>query len=280
VLHARYGRAHAGGNVVTRVRRFVDALVFSSIGVSLVAVALVAASSRALGVAVDPRALGLALVGTLAVYGIDRLRDLDRDEATSPVRTAFVLKNRTALVASTGGASLLALGFAVASGLHAVALLLPVLALGLAHRRLKRFAFVKPTYIVAAWLAVVVGLPWSLAAGAPGRAQPAHGGWVLAVLALSILPNAVAANVRDREAGAARLGPARALGIARALAAAGIVVGALAPGSVRTLVAVPAATLAALVPFRASERYGLVVVDGALLAGALIALALPAGSFG
>jgi hypothetical protein len=41
---------------------------------------------------------------------------------------------------------------------------------------------------------------------------------------------------------------------------------------VRPLVCIPLATLAALAFFRADERYGLVVVDGALWAGALLAL--------
>ena len=47
----------------------------------------------------------------------------------------------------------------------------------------------------------------------------------------------------------------------------------LAPAGARPLGLVPLATLAALVAFDPGERYGLVVVDGALLAGALGALA-------
>ena len=71
---------------------------------------------------------------------------------------------------------------------------------------------------------------------------------------------------------AAHPGPRLPLRIARALATLGIVLGALAPPPVRALAAVPAATLASLLRFRPSERYGLIVVDGALLAGALVAI--------
>ena len=39
------------------------------------------------------------------------------------------------------------------------------------------------------------------------------------------------------------------------------------------MIAVPAATLLTLLAFRDGERYGFVAVDGALLAGALIAIA-------
>ncbi len=78
--------------------------------------------------------------------------------------------------------------------------------------------------------------------------------------------------MRDGEAAIAHLGPRLPLRIARALATLGIVLGAFAPPPVRPLAAVPAATLASLLGFRPSERYGLIVVDGALLAGALLAI--------
>jgi hypothetical protein len=43
---------------------------------------------------------------------------------------------------------------------------------------------------------------------------------------------------------------------------------------VRPALAVPLATLAVLLPFRADERYGLLWVDGALWVGALAGAAL------
>jgi hypothetical protein len=271
---ARYGPVHGGCDAVVMAPRCVDALAFSSAWMAFAAAALVAASSRALEVPVDARALGLAFAGTFVVYNLDRLRDLERDRRTAPLRTAFVVAHQTALVRASLAALLLALLLLAFAGVRAGVLLLPALALGLAHRRLKHIAFFKPVYIAVAWLIVVVGLPWCLAAGAGRAVEPAQVGWLSAVLAASILSNAIAANVR--EAGAARIGAQRALGVARGLAAAGVACAVLAPASVRTLVAVPAATFAALAAFRGSERYGLVIVDGALLVGALAALVLPA----
>ena len=46
-------------------------------------------------------ALGLAAAGTLVVYNIDRLRDVDRDRLTCPARTRFVERWRSALTALT-----------------------------------------------------------------------------------------------------------------------------------------------------------------------------------
>jgi hypothetical protein len=148
------------------------------------------------------------------------------------------------------------------------ALLLPALAAGLAHRRLKRFAFAKPFSLVGAWLLVVVGVPACMAP------DPERIGWTTAVLGTAILANAIASNLRDPEAGAARNDPARALAIARLLALLGVAAAAIAPAAVRSLAPVPAATLLALLLFRSTERYGLVAVDGALLGGALLAIAL------
>jgi hypothetical protein len=98
--------------------------------------------------------------------------------------------------------------------------------------------------------------------------------WTASVVALAIFANAVASNVRDAEVAAARFGTRAALQVARGAAAAGVLVGVLAPADIRSLVAVPLATLIVLVPFRRSERYGLIVVDGALLVGALASVTI------
>lgn len=249
-------------------KRLLDACVFSSTWLALAAAALTAAASRALGAEPSPRAVALAACGTLVVYNVDRLRDVARDRATAPRRTAFVERHRNGLLVLTLASGLAAAALALTAGWRVLALLAPVAAAGLLHRRLKHLAFLKALYVVAAWLAVVVGLPWCLATAAR------HASWVLAVLGAAMLANAIASNVRDREAGAARMGAARALAWARGAALAGLVVALAAPPAVRSLAAVPALTLAVLVRFRPGEDYGLVWVDGALLAGALLALAL------
>jgi hypothetical protein len=244
----------------------IEWLVFSNVWVAAAAGALCAAASRAMGLAPDARVSGVALAGTLVVYGVDRLRDLERDRHTAPRRSAFVARHRLALGLFCAGAAGVAAACAGSLGLRAVLLLAPVLGLGLLHRRLKRIPYAKAAYISAAWLVVVVGLPAALAP--PAR----DAGWVGAVLGLALLANAVASNVRDAEAGAARFGTGPALWAARGGAALGAAVGALAPAPVRPLAVVPLATLLVLIPFRRDEAYGLLVVDGALLLGAALAL--------
>jgi len=244
-----------------------ELLAYTSLWVAAAASALCAAAGRALGA--DPAALTLVLVaaGTLFVYNIDRLRDVERDRATSPRRTAFVERWRLALAALAAAAAAAAVALALNAGPRVAAALAPIAALGLAHRRLKRFAWWKPLYVSGAWTAVVVGLP----AVTADRVRDLP--WVAAIVSATIAANVIASNLRDREAPAARFGARVPMRIALGLAVAATVLALLAPAGVRVLVPIPLATLAALAAFRPTELYGFIAVDGALLAGALLSLA-------
>jgi 1,4-dihydroxy-2-naphthoate octaprenyltransferase len=238
-----------------------DGLTFSSVWVALAASALCAASSRAMGVPVSGAVIGLVFAGTLVVYNVDRLRDLERDRETSPRRTAFVARQASGLMALCGLSTAAAGVLVLRLGPGPALLLLPVLALGLAHRRVKRFALAKASYLTLAWLIVVVALP---AVAAAEARQP---GWTALVIGLAIAANAIASNVRDVESSARGIGGRRGLWMARGLAAVAICAALAGPEATRALALVPMALLAALAPFRAEERYGLLVVDGALLVG-------------
>jgi 4-hydroxybenzoate polyprenyltransferase len=245
-----------------------DALVFSSLWVAAAAGALAVACSFAMGIPAAIPAVGLAFSGTLVVYTVDRLRDVELDRATTPLRSAFVDRHGGGLALLAIAAGLASVAFALFAGPRVWLLLAPVLVLGLLHRRIKHLTFGKSAYITASWVAVVVGVP---AAIDPDAAAI---GWAAAFTATAIFANAIACNIRDREVAAARFGERRTLFVARACAAAGCLLGLAAPAPARSLVALPLATLAVLIPFRPSERYGLVAVDGALLVGAAIAVAL------
>jgi 4-hydroxybenzoate polyprenyltransferase len=247
-----------------------EALLFSSLWVAAAAAALTGAASRALGQTPAAGPLLLAFGGTLAVYNLDRLRDLARDRASAPARSAFVERHFGVLGAlGAAGAALGALG-AWLAGPRAFLPLLAAAPLALAHRRLKPLWRAKALYVTAGWVLVVAGVPIAVA----GARAPARGAaWTTAVLALAILANAIASNVRDAEAAAAVIGRERALGLARGAAALALLLALLAPAPVRRLAAVAGATLAAVACYRPGERYGLGVVDGALLAGGLAAWA-------
>jgi hypothetical protein len=249
-------------------RSLLDALVFSNLWMAAAAGALVAAASRAMGTAIRPEAVGLAFAGTLVVYNLDRLRDLHRDRHASRDRSAFVAEHESRLIGLSGAAAAASLYFGARAGWPAALILVPILGAGLFHRRLKRFENTKIGYIAASWTCVGFGLPAVLAPDA----QNLH--WVAAILAATMVANVIAFNVREEGACIERVGRRRALQVARVCAGIGVVLGALAPSPSDALIAIPLATLLALVGYRPTERFSPLFVDGALLAGSLIAAAL------
>ena len=249
-------------------RSWLDALVFSNLWMAAAAGALVAATSRAMGAAILPEAVGLAFSGTLVVYNVDRLRDLHRDRQASPDRSAFITEREVPLIALSGAAAAASLYFGVRAGWPAAVTLLPVLGVGLFHRRLKRFENAKILYIAASWTCVGFGLPAVLAA------EPKNLHWVGAIAAATMVANVIAFNVRDSRERVERVRRRSALQVARACAAIGVALGALAPSPTDALIAIPLATLVALAGYRPTERFGPLFVDGALLVGSLIAVAL------
>ncbi len=201
------------------------------------------------------------------MYGLDRLRDIERDRATSPQRTEFVLRYRAPLSIALGLAAL-TLGVTLLLIPPAAAVLcVAVGAIGLLHRRLKGWASLKTLYVSAAWVAICAGLP-GIITGFDARV-----GWLASVLFLSFSANLIASNVRDAESHWLRERPESLLRLARGMAVLGIGVALLSPSELRCLVWIPLAESLALGFFRPSEHYGELAVDGALLVGALAALA-------
>ena len=207
--------------------------------------------------------IGLIVAGTFVVYNVDHLRDVERDRGTSPRRTAFVERHVRSLRVATVAAALVSVGLAFDVGPGALLVLAPVAALGFGHRRVKHLAFAKSSYLTLAWVCVVVVFPAVALGGARDVA------WVALVVGAAIQANAIASNVRDLEAA---LASTPALRLARGVAALGVIIAIAAPGTIWPLGLVPLAAGLALLRFEASERYGLVVVDGALLLGGLAAL--------
>ena len=208
----------------------------------------------------------MAATGTFIIYNLDRLRDIDRDRATSPLRTAFVLRNLRVLYVAVG---IVAIGFltALLAAPPAIILLCTAIGLvGLFHRRLKESAALKTAYVSTAWVAACVGIPWI----ASGRTSP--GPWLASILFASLTANLIASNLRDSESEveekSTHSGRAPALWAARAMTILAIAVTLAAPASLHPLVWIPVCEGLALAYFRPTERYGHIVVDGSLLVGA------------
>jgi hypothetical protein len=247
-------------------RLLCDWLSFSSLWVGLAAGLLCWASTLALGLSPIAAAVGMASAGTIVVYNLDRLLDLDRDRPRAPLRSRFIAEHRAGLIGITVFAGAASLGCALSLGPKPIALLLSVFALGLIHRRLKHRLALKVCYLAAAWLAVVVGLPVVLRPEATGIL------WVSLVVGSGLVSNAIASNLPWRDERANGREPGAGLWWARGAATTGLLLASVAPTGVRALAGVPLAVLVTLLGFRSDERYGLFVVDGALVAGAGLAV--------
>ena len=248
-----------------------DAFAWSSALVGCAAVALAAAASRALDAPIDPAVLGFAFCGTVVVYCFDRLQDVEHDRASSPLRSSFIDAHWRPVVSFAEFAVAAAFPTAFAAGPRVVAIAAAVAAFGLAHRQLKQFAWAKPLYLTGSWTAVTVGMP---AVAADGVDLP-RVAWVAGVIALAVQANVVLSNLRDGEGLAARLPRRIALASAGAFAILSIALVRLGPREIRPLAAIPISMFLVAAAYQPGERYGALVVDGALIAGGLVALAMP-----
>ncbi len=241
---------------------FTTAVAYSSLGVALAAVVLNGASTLAMGSSVNPGLLGLAFAGTLAIYTTDRLRDLPRDKITAPERSAFIERFSRSLRIQTVMAGAVSVALGLWAGPRVVLLAAIVAGLGLAHRRLKGFVSIKLAYITLAWTAVAVGLP------AATNPSATHLLWVAGIVAGTVTSNVILSNLRDGEGPGGRIGAN-----ARSLAGIGLIpttaFAVFGPAAVRPLILLPLCMAIAVAGFRPSERYGAVVVDGALIVGGL-----------
>jgi hypothetical protein len=247
--------------------RGIDIFIFSGVCPAAVAVTLVALCRQSLYPGFPSTSwvtLALAGAGTFLVYNVDRLRDLTRDRGSSPARTAFVERNQRVLIGLCVAAALTSALCAWSQPPWAWLLLGIAFGLGIFHRRLKGHPAFGILYVALAWVIVVVGLP--VVQGPPGSHLGADIALTAATLGFVIAANLVGSELREAEPGPST---DTRLKTARFLALGGLLVSWMAPDP---LLPIALANLVALLFFRPSERYGLGVLDGAILAGALIGL--------
>ncbi|MDG2049653.1 MAG: hypothetical protein P8M78_05785 [Myxococcota bacterium] len=254
-----------------RIQSLLEILAFSGLWTALAAGALTWAGGVFLSPPGGPPQLaaasGLAFAGTLVVYSVDRLRDVDRDHETSPKRSAFVRKHRTILFGISAAGLLLALLTALALPPSISFLCAAIGATGLLHRRLKNRSKRAWLYVAGAWTGVSAGLPTLLLHDDQGSLIRVVTLGLCLILALG--SNALASEQRGVVYNAQA---ASALRRSRRWATAAIGVPLLLPGPAG-MATIGASVWLAAVFFRPSERYGLIALDGALLVGATLAVA-------
>lgn len=231
-------------------------LVFSGTWSAISGALLYAASSQNLETF---RVSGFATVffGTLAVYNIDRLRDIDRDRTNTPKRSAFVELHQSTLWILVCISFILAVGLVAPFSSHDLLILLPALLLGLFHRRLKNIPNFKPYYVSGAWTLVLVGLP-AKESSALNNLLP-----LASLVAVCVFANTLVSGAKFKDS---------AKKMALGLTGAGVFIAIFSGDEFRSLISVPAILFIALLPARSGEWYRLCVPDGALALGATVAV--------
>jgi hypothetical protein len=239
-----------------------DAVAFSSVLAAAVGGALSLAASLALAAPGIQVWIFLTAAGTFIIYNLDRLRDLEHDRATSPMRTGFVTRHRQLLY---GMVFATAIGFAailLSAPSPIIVLCLTIGLVGLLHRRMKRYPTIKAFYVSASWVAAAAGLPWIASNNALGI-------WVAGIFFASLAANLIASNLRDGEVINVSGGHSTILWAARGFILLALAIAFASPDRLLALAWIPFCEGLALLFFRPTERYGHLVIDGALLVGAL-----------
>ncbi|MBX0287816.1 UbiA family prenyltransferase [Halomicroarcula sp. F28] len=146
-----------------------DALLYSSAYLAFIAAGEVLIVTELLSLPLSPAPLVAALL-TFAVYGNDRLADVEADEKTSPARAAFVRRNQDLLYSLSAVAYGLGVALAVLGGpvAFAMAFLPGVVWLcyasdlfpdGARLRPLKRVLILNSTLVAAVWAVGMTFLP-------------------------------------------------------------------------------------------------------------------------
>ena len=243
-----------------------DLIAFSSVLPAVIAAGLSLAASHAIGATDSPRWAVLATSGTFIVYGLDRLRDTDRDRVTSPKRTYFVENHARAILIAVGLAALVLVAALLTSPAPVALICGGIGAIGLLHRRLKGSKSLKSIYVTLAWVAICAGIP------AIATPDSARFGWVAVILSTGIAANLLASNLGDDPTSPPRGHLPSILGLARSLAIVGVLIAWAAPIEIAPLGWIPFAEAVALAFYHPNEHYEHLAVDGALLAGALASL--------
>lgn len=195
-------------SVVDRVYRITkparDFLLFSSAYLALIAVAEGLIVTELLELPLTPAPIVAGLL-TFAIYGNDRVADVETDQQTTPARAAFVKRYHRLLYTVSAVAYGLAVALAVLGGPAAFALaLVPgIVWLGYAQsvlpsfggaRRLKEIFVLNSVLVAGAWALVIVFLPLAFASG---QVTP-DAGIVFLFFFLATFVNVEIPNVRDR----------------------------------------------------------------------------------
>lgn len=241
--------------------KYIQFLIYSGISVSLTACSLMLTTYICFSREIRPGILLTVFTGTFFIYNTDHIRGVDSDRRSDPSRVLFVVKNKKLLLYSAIISFVVSVTTAVIClSLSELSVLVPVLTLGLLHRRLKQNTVLKSAYIAASWLGVVVLLPVV-------EDIPDNISWFTLITGPVLFANAYAYTIQPTEDQ-----PADSVNIPVMISAAACLAALVAPPDFMPLLPVPLATLFSLLIFRKERYFKYLFLDGSLFAGSVLSI--------
>ena len=240
--------------------KIIEYLAYTGTIAALLATTLSIFTFLFLSTAINYLLLILIFTGTLTIYNIDHLRDLNYDQATNPLRANFIRSNKTIIYLIAGLSiftSIISLYFI---GFNIIPILLIPFLLGLLHRRLKGNPLFSAIYVTIAWLIVTIYLPSYLAD------KLNHILLLSLIIGIILFSNAYTASIRQKFYAFKH---ARYLIYLSILA---LIIILVLRGNYTGIIPLAFFTTIALLNFRNDENYEIIYFDGLQLSGSVMSV--------
>lgn len=245
------------------ITHITNSFIYSSIFVAIISSFLSTLPLHFLNNDIEINKICLIFFGTLFVYNFDHIIDIKSDRTTNPGRTRFISNNREILKLITVISGFISSCIFIIYHSAENFILIPALIFGVFHWKFKTKRVMSALYITLSWVLVVVIFP--LAQDFELNKDTL---FIISILGLTFLGNALVFMADD-------MNPAKKLKTvhySKIIVFIALIFSVTSPASLKYLVFIPALTLLGLVFYREDERYHLLYLDGALLAGGILCL--------
>ncbi len=137
----------------------IESLAYTGTIAAMLAVSLAIFTFLFLGTDINYILIVLIFCGTLVIYNLDHLKDINSDKNTNPKRVNFIIRNKRLIYLITGLSMILSLLAVYNLGIKLLPIILLPFLLGIMHRIIKNSPLFSAVYITLSWLMITVYLP-------------------------------------------------------------------------------------------------------------------------
>jgi hypothetical protein len=179
-------------NILRMSSKIIATLAYTGIIAATLAASLTLLTFTFLNTGVNSILLTLIFFGTLTIYNIDHLRDLNYDESTNPQRVKFIKYNKFLIYFIITLSFMICIVSVFKIDFKIIPILVIPFVLGLLHKRLKSNSIFSAIYITLSWLIVTVFLPAYIAN------KTSHLLWISLVIGILLLCNAYTSSLDQK----------------------------------------------------------------------------------